>query len=87
MPWVYMLECGDGSFYTGWTTDVTKRLAAHQSGKGARYTRSHPPVKLVYTEELADKSACLKREAAIKKLSRREKEALCRTFSAPLPED
>ena len=71
--WVYILRCCDGSLYTGSTTDPAKRLAVHQSGKGAKYTRSRLPVELIYREETADKSAALKREAAIKKLSREEK--------------
>jgi len=71
--WVYMLQCGDGTLYTGSTTDPTRRLAVHQSGKGAKYTRSRLPVQLVYQEETANKSTALRREAAIKKLSREEK--------------
>lgn len=70
---VYMLECSDGSLYTGWTTDVEARVSTHNSGEGAKYTRSRLPVKLVYFEELDDKSTALKREAAIKKLSRNKK--------------
>ena len=70
---VYMLWCGDGSLYTGCTDNVPRRLAVHQSGKGAKYTRSRLPVSLAYTEELADKSAALRREAGIKRLSRRQK--------------
>jgi len=70
---VYMLRCGDGSLYTGYTDDVARRLAVHQSGKGAKYTRSRLPVTLAYQEELPDKSAALRREAAIKKLTRGEK--------------
>ena len=74
MSWfVYMLRCGDGSLYTGYTDDVMRRLESHRSGKGAKYTRSHLPVELVYREELPDKSAALRREAAIKKLCRKEK--------------
>ena len=74
MGWyVYMLRCGDGSLYTGYTDDVERRLAVHQSGKGGKYTRSHLPVELVYREELPDKSAALRREAALKRLSRKEK--------------
>lgn len=74
MPWyVYILRCGDGSLYTGISDDVEKRFAAHASGKGAKYTRGRGPLELVYTEELPDKSAALKREAAIKKLPRQEK--------------
>lgn len=74
MPWfVYMLRCGDGSLYTGYTDDTGRRLAVHQSGKGAKYTRSRLPVTLAYREELPDKSAALRREAAIKRLTRRQK--------------
>ncbi|MDD3347421.1 pyridoxamine 5'-phosphate oxidase family protein [Oscillibacter sp.] len=74
MAWfVYMLACGDGSLYTGCTDHVERRLAAHQSGKGAKYTRSHLPVSLVYQERVPDKSAALRRELQIKKLSRKEK--------------
>ncbi len=74
MAWyVYMLRCGDGSLYTGSTTDVRRRLETHQSGKGAKYTRSRLPVSLAYTEMAADRSAALRREAAIKKLPRGEK--------------
>lgn len=71
--YVYILCCGDGTLYTGSTNDVRRRLAVHQSGKGARYTRSRLPLKLVYWEELPDKSAALRREAAVKRLSRSEK--------------
>lgn len=68
-----MLRCGDDSLYTGATTDVQRRLREHQQGIGAKYTRSRPPVELVYTEEAADRSAALRREAAIKRLSRAAK--------------
>ena len=67
-PCVYMLRCKGGSLYTGWTNDFEKRLAAHQSGKGAKYTRSHLPVEPVYLEYLPDKIAATRREAEIKKL-------------------
>ena len=74
MGWfVYMLRCGDGSLYTGYTDDVERRLAVHQSGKGAKYTRSHQPVALAYQEEWPTRSEALKREAAIKKLTRQQK--------------
>ena len=80
MAWyVYMLRCGDGSLYTGSTDNVERRLAVHQSGKGAKYTRSRLPVTLAYREELPDKSAALRREAAIKSLTRSEKLALLQT--------
>ena len=70
---VYILRCGDDTLYTGSTDNIERRLAAHQSGKGAKYTRSRGPLTLVYQEELPDKSAALKREAAIKKLTRPQK--------------
>lgn len=74
MAWfVYILRCGDGSLYTGCTDDVQRRLAIHRSGKGAKYTRSRLPLELVYQEPAADRSAALRREAAIKKLRRQEK--------------
>ena len=74
--YVYVLRCGDGSLYTGWTNDLTRRLAAHQSGKGAKYTKGRLPVEMVYSEELEDKSAALKRENELKKLKNAEKELL-----------
>ena len=74
MTWyVYMLRCGDGSLYTGSTTDVERRLREHQGGTGARYTRSRPPVTLAYAEGAPDRSAAQRREAAIKKLPRAQK--------------
>ena len=76
MWFVYMLRCRDGSLYTGCTDHVERRLAVHQSGKGAKYTRSRLPVELVYQEEAVDRSAALRREAAIKKLTRQEKLSL-----------
>lgn len=76
MWWVYILVCGDGSLYTGIATDVERRVSEHNAGTGAKYTRSRLPVSAAYREECADKSTALKREAAIKKLSREEKLAL-----------
>lgn len=73
---LYILRCADGTLYTGITTDLEKRLAAHRSGKGAKYTRGRGPLELVYREECGDHSAALKRELEIKKLSREEKEKL-----------
>lgn len=73
---VYMLRCGDGSLYTGYTTDVPARLAAHREGKGAKYTRGRGPLELAYTEALPDVSSALRREAALKKLPREKKLAL-----------
>ena len=78
MPaFVYMLRCKDDSLYTGWTNDLQHRLAMHVAGKGAKYTRGRGPLTLVYSEELEDKEAAMKREYAIKNLSRAEKLALC----------
>ena len=82
--YVYLLACADGSFYCGWTNDLAKRLAAHQSGKGGRYTRSHLPVRLVYYEPAASRAAALKREAAIEKLNHKQKQQLIDTFRAIL---
>ncbi|AKP66674.1 GIY-YIG nuclease family protein [Companilactobacillus ginsenosidimutans] len=73
---VYILLCADGTFYTGTSNDVDKRVKTHNSGKGAKYTKTRRPVKLLYTEKLTDKSAALKREIEIKKLSRMKKEKL-----------
>ena len=74
--YVYMLKCGDGSLYTGATTDIAYRLAMHRSGKGVKYTRSRLPVELAYQEEVEDWPAALRREAAIKRMSRTQKLAL-----------
>jgi len=73
---VYLLRCSDGSLYCGITNDLPKRLKAHAAGKASRYTRSRLPVRLAYTETKRSKSAALKREAAIKKLSRPQKDRL-----------
>ena len=75
-----MLECADGTIYSGFTTDPERRTAMHNSGSGAKYTRSRLPVKLIYTECFDDKSSALKREAALKKLARRDKLLLAETF-------
>lgn len=79
---VYMLRCKDGSLYTGWTNDLEHRLAMHSSGRGAKYTRGRGPLVLVYSEELPDKEAALRRECAIKKLRREQKLALLQTWQA-----
>ena len=71
--YVYILRCADGTLYTGSTDDVERRVAVHNSGKGAKYTRGRTPVEVVYTEECESYSAALKREYAIKQLSRQEK--------------
>ena len=83
MPYyLYIRRCGDNSLYTGITTDVARRLAAHQSGKGAKYTRGRGPLTLVYQEELPDKPSALRRELAVKALTREEKLALIQRGSA-----
>lgn len=76
MNYVYIAQCADGSLYTGWTTDLRRREDAHNSGKGAKYTRSRLPVKIVYSESYADKREAMSREWHIKRLSRAEKEKL-----------
>ncbi|MCC8029949.1 MAG: GIY-YIG nuclease family protein [Lachnospiraceae bacterium] len=78
MNYTYMLECGDGSIYTGWTNDIEKRLASHRSGSGAKYTRGRGPLRLVYLEVLESRSEAMHREAYIKRMSRIEKQALIR---------
>ncbi|MGL4662626.1 MAG: GIY-YIG nuclease family protein [Culicoidibacterales bacterium] len=70
---VYILECSDGTLYTGWTNNIEKRFEAHQSGQGAKYTKVRRPVKLVYVELCEDRSTGMKREYEIKKMRRDEK--------------
>lgn len=70
---IYILLCADGTLYTGWTNDPEKRLAAHQSGKGGKYTRARLPVKLVYSERFDTKQEAMRREWEIKQLTREEK--------------
>jgi putative endonuclease len=69
----YIVECADGTYYTGWAVDPEKRVAMHNKGRGARYTRTRGPVRLVYVEELPDRKAAMKREIVIKKLKREGK--------------
>ena len=76
MCYVYIVACSDGSLYTGWTNDLDKRIKAHNAGSASKYTRSRRPVVLQYFEQQPDKSQALRREQALKKLSRREKLAL-----------
>ena len=73
---LYILRCSDGTLYTGIAVDVRSRLEAHRSGKGAKYTRGRRPLEVVYTEECGSHSDALKREIAVKRLTRLEKEAL-----------
>lgn len=82
---VYMVECADGTLYTGWTNRLPQRIAVHNRGRGAKYTRSRLPVRLVWAEAQPDSSAALRREAAVKRLTRREKLALI--AAAPCPAD
>jgi putative endonuclease len=76
VPFVYIVRCADGTLYTGWTTHVERRVAQHNAGRGAAYTRMRRPVALVYQEEVPDRSAAVRREVAIKKLDRERKERL-----------
>lgn len=79
---VYMVRCAGGQLYTGWSTDPAARLRAHRSGKGARYTRAKGAAALAYVERCADKPAALRREAALKKLPKAQKERLCAAWAA-----
>jgi putative endonuclease len=69
----YIVECADGTYYTGWAIDPEKRVAMHNKGRGARYTRTRAPVKLVYVEEMPDRVTAMKREIAIKRMTRERK--------------
>jgi putative endonuclease len=82
--WVYMLRCADGSLYTGWSTDVRRRLERHRAGKASRYTASRLPVELELALPMADRSAAMREEARIKRLDRTAKLALIATH-APSP--
>ena len=76
MNYTYIVECGDGSLYTGWTNNLEKRIQAHNAGKGAKYTKARRPVELAYYEEFETKEQAMKREYAIKQLGRKEKQKL-----------
>ena len=80
---LYILRCGDGSLYTGVTTDLERRLKMHREGKASRYTRTHQPVELVYSEKCGPRSQALARECAVKSLPREKKEKLIGA-SAPI---
>lgn len=80
---VYLVECADGTLYTGWTTDLARRLRQHNAGRGARYTRTRRPVRLVYAEAQPTRSAAMRREAALKRLPRAAKLALCAATVTP----
>lgn len=81
MSWVYMVRCRDGSLYTGWTQNLPRRLAAHNNGTGAKYTRSRGPVALAWAEEAGDKKQAMAREAAVKKLAKPQKEAMAAEYA------
>ena len=74
--YTYILKCSDGTLYTGWTNDLTKRLKAHNDGRGARYTKTRRPVVLAYYESFSSKEEAMRREYEIKHLTRKEKEKL-----------
>ncbi|MEP6893967.1 MAG: GIY-YIG nuclease family protein [Chloroflexota bacterium] len=77
MPcYCYIVECADGTYYTGWTTDPERRVATHNKGRGAKYTKMRLPVTLLYVEEQPDRNSAMKREIAIKKMGRLGKEKL-----------
>ena len=78
MNYIYILKCKDGSLYTGWTNDLEQRVAAHNTGKGAKYTKARRPVELVYFEEFETKEQAMKREYAIKQMARKDKLELVR---------
>jgi putative endonuclease len=78
----YILECADGSYYTGWTSDPERRLKQHNRGIGSRYTRARLPVKMVYLEELPDRSTAMKREKAVKNMHRLTKERMIKKAGA-----
>jgi len=80
VPYCYILQCADGSFYTGWTTDLERRVKTHNAGRGSKYTRLRRPVRLVYSERLPNRSAAQKRELAIKRLPRAKKIVLIGTY-------
>lgn len=84
MLFVYIMRCRDGTYYTGYTTDIKRRLHEHNQGLASKYTRGRRPVECVYHEQLLSKSEAMKRELAIKKMTRRQKELLIRNTPAIL---
>ena len=84
--YTYMLRCSDGTFYIGWTNNLEKRLAAQNSGRGGKYTRTRTPVELVYYETFTTKQEAMSREWHLKRLSRKEKEKLLQQSKMVLPE-
>ena len=81
MNYTYIVKCNDNTFYTGWTNDLERRIRTHNSGNGAKYTRSRLPVSLVYYEAYATKQEAMRREYAIKQLSHHQKDLLIKSFS------
>ena len=80
--YVYVIECSDGTLYTGYTTDVERRVGEHNDGEGAKYTRGRTPVELVHTEEYETRSEAMSREAEIKGMSRDEKEDVINVYTS-----
>lgn len=78
MHYTYMLKCKDGTYYIGYTNDLEKRVKAHNEGKGAKYTKGRGPVELIYYEEYEEKTIAMRREWEMKKLTRTQKEELCK---------
>lgn len=87
MYWVYILKCADGSLYTGWTTDVEKRLKAHNAGVGARYTRGRRPVRVVWVKRCSSRSKSLQLEWVIKRLSRQQKQELVLAYAMQIKKE
>lgn len=83
MNYAYLVRCSDNSLYAGWTNDIEKRMKSHNNGTGAKYTRPRRPVTLAYLEVFETKSEAMKREAALKKLSHRQKEELADSIDLP----
>ena len=84
MSWAYLVRCRDGSLYAGWTSDLEKRIAAHNSGTGAKYTRGRGPVVLAYAQEYEDRAGAMRVEAHLKSLSKGQKEELAAAWQTSL---
>ena len=84
MHYTYMLKCKDGTYYIGYTNDLEKRVKAHNEGKGAKYTKGRGPVELIYYEEYEEKNIAMRREWEMKKLTRSQKEELCKSKKSRL---
>lgn len=87
MNYTYIVECSDGTLYTGWTNNLDKRISAHNSGTGAKYTKTRRPVMLVYYETFEDKKDAMRREYELKQLSRAHKIDLIRSFNDKTPSE